>query len=140
MSLCSDPETIPGPAELAEALRPELLKSFKPAFLGRVTVIPYFPLDDTVLRMIIEMQFGRIGKRVEENYRATFTYDEEVVAHMTERCREVESGARNIDHILRGTLLPEISAEFLSRMAEERPISSVHVSVDDGGGFSYKIV
>ncbi len=139
MSLCSDPETIPEPAELAEALRPELLKHFKPAFLGRVTMIPYFPLADEALRSIIKLQFGRISRRVEENYRATFTYDEEVLLNITERCREVESGARNIDHILRGTLLPEISTEFLARMANDQPITNAHVSLDDQGGFSYRI-
>lgn len=139
MSLCSDPETIPGPAELAEALRPELLKTFKPAFMGRVTMIPYFPLGDEALHSIIELQFGRIAQRVEENYNATFTYDDNVLDHITERCREVESGARNIDHILRGTLLPEISVEFLSRMAGDQPISNAHISLDDEGGFKYKI-
>lgn len=139
MSLCGDPETMPDAAGLAEALRPELLKVFKPAFLGRVTLVPYFPLADGSLRRIIELQLGRITRRVAESYGATFHYAPEVVDYVAERCKEVESGARNIDHILTRGLLPELSARFLARMADEQPINEAHVSVDGSGAFSYLI-
>ena len=138
MKLCADPETAPEPAGLAEALHPELLKTFKPAFLGRVTLVPYFPLTDDVLRRIVELQLGRIRRRVEENYRATFDYDPELVAGIAGRCTEVDSGARNVDHILSRTLLPEMSAEFLARMADDEPISAVHVSLGPDGKFQYQ--
>jgi type VI secretion system protein VasG len=138
MRLCADPETRPEPDSLAEALRPELIKAFKPAFLGRTVVVPYYPLSDDVLRRIIRLQLGRIASRFRENHRAEFLYDDAVVEAIRSRCREVESGARNVDHILTGTLLPEVSREILVRMAEGQPLSRVAVSVD-GSGFRYDI-
>ncbi len=139
MKLCADPATCPDAAGLAEALHPELLKTFKPAFLGRVALVPYFPLSDDVMRKIVQLQLGRIGRRVAENHRARFTYDPNLVAEIARRCTEVESGARNIDHILTRTLLPELSAEFLARMAEGQPIQSVKVGVDGDGTFRYEL-
>jgi len=138
MKLCSDPETCPDSTALAEALHPELLKTFKPAFLGRVTLVPYYPLGDSVMRKIVELQLGRIGRRLKENHRAEFSYDPELVAWVASRCTEVASGARNVDHILTRTLLPDMSAEVLARMAEEKPIGAVRVSVSPEGGFRYE--
>jgi type VI secretion system protein VasG len=138
MKLCADPETCPDAAGLAEALHPELLNTFKPAFLGRVTLVPFFPLTDEVMRMIVDLQLRRIAQRVRENHKAGFTYGEELLAGVASRCTEVESGARNVDHILTRTLLPEMSAEFLARMAEGLPTSAVHVSLADDGSFQYQ--
>jgi type VI secretion system protein VasG len=137
MKLCVDPETRPDAAGLAEALHPELLKTFKPAFLGRLTVVPYFPLTDENMRKIVELQLDRIRRRVQENHRAAFRYDPELVAGIASRCTEVESGARNVDHILTRTLLPEMSAEVLARMAEGQPIEEIHVSQNADGSFQY---
>jgi len=139
MKLCADPETRPEPDALAEALRPDLLKWFKPAFLGRVIVVAYYPITDEVMRQIIELQLGRIRTRLHENHRAQFSYDEALVNGIASRCTEVESGARNVDHILTRTLLPELSREFLSRMAAGTAISKVHVSVDGTGAFKYDV-
>ena len=139
MKLCADPETRPDPLALAEAMRPELLKAFKPAFLGRMTVVPYYPLADDVMRQIIRLQLGRIADRLQENHRAEFVYDEALISAVASRCKEVESGARNVDHILTRTLLPEVSREFLGRMAAGQPISRVNVSVDPSGSFCYEI-
>jgi len=139
MKLCADPETRPDPVALAEALRPDLLKVFQPAFLGRMTVVPYYPLSDEVMRSIIELQLGRIRRRIHENYRAEFTYAPEIVSSIAARCREVESGARNVDHILTRTMLPEMSGEFLGRLAAAQPISRVQVSLDASGKFQYAI-
>jgi len=139
VKLCADPETRPDPAALVEAVRPDLLKIFKPAFLGRVTVIPYYPLSDEVMRGIIELQLGRIGRRVRENYRAEFVYSPEVVTTILGRCREVDSGARNVDHILSRTMLPEMAREFLGRLALGQSIGRVHVAVNDQGVFSYTV-
>jgi type VI secretion system protein VasG len=91
------------------------------------------------MRKIIDLQLGRIRTRLLENNRAQFTYDEALVAAIARRCTEVESGARNVDHILTRTLLPEISQEFLARMAAGEGIAKVHVSVDEGGAFRYAI-
>jgi type VI secretion system protein VasG len=137
MKLCADPETRPDPAGLAEALHQELLKTFKPAFLGRVTLVPYYPLADDVMRQIVVLQLGRIARRVMENHRARFEYDPELVASIAGRCTEVESGARNVDHILTRTLLPEMSAEFLSRMADGQAIQSVRVGLNPDATFRY---
>jgi len=140
MKLCADPETRPDPVALAEALRPDLLKAFKPAFLGRMVVVPYYPLGDDVMKSIIRLQLGRIVTRMRENHRAELSYDEAVIENIFSRCREVESGARNVDHILTRSLLPEISREFLARMAEGRCVERVRVSIDSSGGFGYEVV
>jgi type VI secretion system protein VasG len=139
MKLCADPETQPDAEGLVQALRPELLKVFKPAFLGRLITVPYYPIADDVMRQIIELQLGRIRTRLQENNRAQFSYDDTLVTAIANRCTEVESGARNVDHILTRTLLPEISREFLARMAAGEAITKVHVSVDGEGGFRYEI-
>jgi type VI secretion system protein VasG len=139
VKLCADPDTCPDAAGLAEALRPDLLKAFKPALLGRLTLVPYFPLGDEVLRRIIRLQLGRIRDRVRDNHRAAFSYDDAVVDTVAGRCKEVESGARNVDHILTGTLLPELAQEFLGRIAEDKAIQRVHVGVDEARRFVYRL-
>jgi type VI secretion system protein VasG len=139
MKVCADPDTRPDSAGLGEAMRADLLKAFKPALLGRMHVVPYYPLSDEVIRSIIQLQLGRIRDRVREHHRAAFTYDEALVGTIASRCKEVESGARNIDHIITGTLLPEIAQYFLSNMAEGTAIESVHVGVDPEGKFTYQV-
>jgi type VI secretion system protein VasG len=139
MKLCADPDTMPEPAGLAEALRPELLKAFPAALLGRLILVPYYPISDDVMKQIIRLQLGRIAVRMKENHKAQFSYSDDLVANIAGRCKEVESGARNVDHILTRTLLPEMSQEFLTRMAAGESISRVHVSIDDKGAFSYAI-
>jgi type VI secretion system protein VasG len=138
-NLCSDPETMPEPDGFVQAVFPELLKTFKPAFLGRVNIVPYYPLGDEVMRKITQLKLGKVGKRVQEHYRAGFEYNPEVVETIVQRCSEVDTGARNVDHILTRTLLPEMSAEFLGRMAEGQSIQEVRVSVAEDGQFSYEI-
>jgi type VI secretion system protein VasG len=139
MKLCADPETTPNPSALTEAIRPDLLKMFKPAFLGRLIIVPYYPIGDAVMKQIVRLQLGRIGQRLRENHRAAFSFTDDLVEHIARRCTEVESGARNVDHILTRTLLPELSQEFLACMAAGQGIGRVHVSVDDGGSFRYEI-
>jgi type VI secretion system protein VasG len=135
--LCADPETMPDPAGLAEAIRPELLKSFKPAFLGRVTMVPYFPLSESIIRQIVLLQLGRIRKRLFENYRAPFTWDEAIVEAIAARCKESASGARNVENILSRTMLPALSARILERLAVGGTITAAHVGLDSDGGFRY---
>jgi type VI secretion system protein VasG len=124
---------------LAEALRPDLLKAFPAALLGRLITVPYDPISDAVMKQIIRLQLGRIAQRVRENHKAQLTYSDDLVDHIASRCKEVESGARNVDHILTRTLLPEMSQEFLTRMAAGEAISRVHVSLDDQKSFQYTI-
>jgi len=139
MKLCADPDTMPSAEGLAEALRPDLLKIFKPAFLGRVTLVPYFPLRDEVMQKIVKLKLNKVRRRVEETYKARFEVDDAVIKNVLARCHEVESGARNIDNILNRTLLPELSKVVLARMAEGRPIEVVRIGVAEGGGFRYEL-
>jgi len=139
MKLCADPETKPEPEGLIEAIRPELLKVFKPALLGRMTIVPYYPISDDIMRLIIRLQLSKIAERVFENHKAQFSYDDSVVETIAKRCTDVDSGARNVHNIINNTLLPEMANEFLSRMANGESISGIHVSVNESGGFVYRI-
>ena len=138
--LCADPELTPEPEQLREALQPDLLKSFKPAFLGRCNVVIYYPLRDEILRRICLLKLRSIGRRVQENYGTPFTFDDSVPDSIVARCREVESGARNIDNIISRTLLPELSGQLLTRMSSGDKIAKVHVGMDAAsGGFMYEL-
>lgn len=132
-------EEQPDAENLCEAIRPQLYKVFKPAFLGRTKIIPYYPLPDSILADIIRLKLDRIKKRVEQNHKANFTYCEEVVEAVLARCTEVDSGARTVDHILNGTILPEIAETVLSRMADGKAIKNVKIGVKKDGKFNYKI-
>ncbi len=136
-NLCKDPDLMPDPEGMAKALREPLLKVFPPALLGRLVVIPYYPLSDEMIALITKLQLGRIEKRILENHKVPFTYDEDVIKLIAERCTELESGGRMIDAILTNTMLPSISTEFLTRMMEGKSIERVHVSVVDGE-FGYR--
>jgi type VI secretion system protein VasG len=136
MNLCKDPELMPDSDGIAKALRPDLLKVFPAALLGRLVVVPYYPLGDTVLHQIIRLQLGRIAKRIEQNYRIPFTYTDEVVKLIASRCTELESGGRMIDAILTNTLLPKISQEFLTRTMAGATFARAHIEVA-GEEFAY---
>jgi len=136
VSMCKDPELMPDPESIGKALRTPLLKVFPPALLGRLVVIPFYPLSDEVIGKIARLQLGRIERRIRESHRIPFTYDEEVVRLIVSRCTEVESGGRMIDAILTNTVLPRISEEILLRMMDGRPGARVHVAVA-AGDFAY---
>jgi type VI secretion system protein VasG len=137
MKLCADPETAPGAEGLVLALKPELNKIFKPAFIGRLLVVPYFPVRDEALKRIVSLKLNKIKKRLNENHAVEFRHDDNLISEIARRCTEVESGARNIDNILTNTLLPEISRELLGRMAEEQEMAVVQVSIAAEGKFVY---
>jgi type VI secretion system protein VasG len=137
--LFADPETAPDAAALGEALGPELLKHFKPAFLGRVSLVPYLPLSEAIIRQIVELQLERIRRRVHDSYRAGFEYEPALVEAIAARCTETSAGARNVEKILSQSLLPELSAEVLARLAEGRPISRVQVGMNPAGSFCYNL-
>jgi type VI secretion system protein VasG len=141
MTLCKDPQTAPIPEALAEAIRPDLLGAktergipiFKQAFLGRLVVVPYQPISEVVMRQIVRLQLARVSQRLHENHGASLSHGEELVECIASRCREAGSGARNVDHILTHTLLPQLSVELLSRMARGQAMSEARVTVDDRG-------
>ena len=130
---------VPTPEQLAELIRPALMKHFKPAFLGRLSVVPFYPIRDEVLVNIIRLKLDRIKARVMDNHRARFEYDDALVSAVLSRCTEVDSGARNVDNILNGTLLPEIADSVLARMAEGGSIARVKVGATKAGKFKYAI-
>lgn len=132
MNMCQDPELKPDPEGLTRALKEPLNKVFPAALLGRLVVIPYYPLSDETMTSIIELQLGRIEARIAANYELPFSYDDEVIRQIAKRCTELESGGRMIDAILTNTILPSISQAFLTRMLEGGSLGRVHVSVEDG--------
>jgi len=138
MALCKDPELRPDPEALARAVREPLLKVFPPALLGRLVVVPYYPLPDTILGDIVRLQFGRIARRIAEQHKVPFTYDDAVVKLVVSRCTEVESGGRMIDAILTNTILPRISEEYLSRVVTGRPLGAITLGVRNGD-FSFEL-
>jgi type VI secretion system protein VasG len=137
MKLVADPETAPSPRGLIEAIKPEMNKIFKPAFLGRMVLIPYYPVRDEALKQIIRLKLGKIQRRIKENHKIALTYDDTFLNEVASRCTEVESGARNVDNILTNSLLPDISRTILGSMAEGEKMSSIHVSVGEDGAFVY---
>jgi type VI secretion system protein VasG len=137
MKLTADKETMPDSDGLALAIKPELNKIFKPAFLGRMIIVPYFPVRDEALKQIIKLKIGKIQRRLTDTHKIALTYDDSVLEEVAKRCTEVESGARNVDNILSNTMLPEISRQVLSRMAEETPTEQVRIGVSSEGLFTY---
>ena len=131
MDMMADPETAPDVDTLAKELRPELLKVFPPALLGRLIVLPYFPLSPEMLGGIVRLQLGRIVKRIKENHKIAMTYDQSVVDHIVSRCTELASGGRMIDNILTNDMLPTLSTELLGRMAEGKTVERIEVTAPD---------
>jgi type VI secretion system protein VasG len=132
MNLCKDPELMPDPEGISKALREPLLKVFPPALLGRLVVIPYYPLNDEMIGAIARLQLGRIQQRIMDNHNISFNYDDDVIKLIAERCTEVDSGGRMIDAILTNTVLPAISQTLLQHMMQGTSLSSVTLKVKDG--------
>jgi len=137
MQACLNKDAPPAPEELEALLRPQLVRHFKPAFLGRVKVAPYYPIPDAVLAQIISLKLARIAQRIQRHHHADFSWEPSLVDAVLARCTEVDSGARNVDHILNGTLLPEIAQAVLEKMAQEQGISRIKVSANGKGQFKY---
>lgn len=138
-AMCQAAEVPPAPEVLLDNFRPQLLNYFKPAFLGRTTIIPYYPLDDENLIKICELNMKRSERRVREHYNAAFSYDPEVLVHIVARCQEVDTGARNIENIMTRTLLPQLATECLGKMANAERIANIRVGVTEAGEFTYAI-
>ena len=138
-AIMASQETRPDPELLTDSIRPELMRYFKPAFLGRSTLVTYFPLEDEQLVKICEISMARIAKRLRSHYDADFEYEEDVIVHIIARCHEAETGARNIENILARSLLPRLATECLARLANGEAITKVQVGVDDNGAFQIQI-
>jgi type VI secretion system protein VasG len=136
--LMADPETMPSTKGIVDAIKPELNKVFKPAFLGRLVIIPFYPVRDEALKQIIRLKVGKVQRRIGENHKIDLTYDPTVVDAIASRCTEVESGARNVDNILTNTVLPDISRTLLGKIAEGERLSRIRIGVGEDGNFVYE--
>jgi type VI secretion system protein VasG len=132
INMCKDPELMPGPEGLEKAMRGPLTKVFPDALLNRLVVVPYYPITKEILHRIIKLNLSRVAKRVLENHKAPFTYDESVPELIGQRCTELERGARMVDAMITNTMLPEMGREFLSRLASGSVVNKVHVTTDKG--------
>lgn len=130
----------PEPEALIERLRPALLKQFSPAFLGRLVLVPYYPLGDAQIISIVDLKLTRLAQRFERNHHARLTWDEPLAALITERCKEVDSGARNVDHILTQSVLPELARQVLERISIAEPFGGVHLALNDAGGIEFRFL
>lgn len=129
-------ETPPSPEELATMIRPILSEHFKPALLARMTIVPFYPLKPEVLQMITRLKLNKIVKRLKETHDIDAMMDDSVVDAIAARCTEVETGARNVDHIIRGNLLPKMSKQLLEQMSGEEMPSTLTVSIGENGEFN----
>jgi len=135
--LCADPETMPVAEGLVKALKPELDKTFKPAFLGRMVIIPYFPIRDEALKRIVNLKLAKVRRRILETHKVDLLHDDVLVEEVARRCTEVESGARNVDNILTNTLLPEVSRLLLEKLVEGELPAVIRVGIGAEGSFEY---
>lgn len=138
MDACRD-TVMPSVDALLAQLTDDLRNVFKPAFLGRLQVVPYYPVKDEILKQIVRLKLNKIKKRVANNHNASFDYDDTLVDAIAARCTEVDSGARNIDNIVSGNLLPEIAEAVLARLATGCRVEHIQISVAEDGNFAYQI-
>ncbi|CAG2160806.1 type VI secretion system ATPase TssH [Cupriavidus numazuensis] len=130
----------PPPEELVERLRPALLQRFSPAFLARMVLVPYYHLGDAQITAIVDLKLGRMAQRFERNHNARLTWDDALARTIVQRCSEVDSGARNVDHILTQSVLPELAHQVLERMSIAEPFGGVHLSLDAQGGLAFRFL
>ena len=126
-------------AEINQALRPALLKLFPSAFLGRVILVPYRPMADAQLRRIVDLKLAQLATRIDRHHGARLYWDKDVADAIAARCHEVESGARNIDHIITQSLLPELASQVLHCMAEQASFNVVALRLNPDQGFQFEL-
>jgi type VI secretion system protein VasG len=130
----------PSPEVLAAAIRPVLSAHFKPALLARLEVIPFYPISGDAMQGIVELKLSQLANRLRHSHKMRLTYEPAVVAHIAARCTEVDTGARNIDHIMNGTLLPQISAAILQKLGEDAMPHTLELGIDPEGTFTYRFL
>ncbi len=126
-------EQNPSLETLVEAIRPTLSKHFKPALLARMEIVPFMPIHHTAMAEIVHTKLEQLATRLQEKIQ--FTYQDQVVEQIVKRCTEVETGARNIDHIINRNLLPRLANEMLVQMSQENLADTLEVRIDDNGDF-----
>jgi type VI secretion system protein VasG len=136
VNMCKDPELMPSAEGVEKAMREPLKKVFPDALLNRLVVVPFYPISKDMMRAIIRLNLSRVQKRVEQNHKVPFTYDETVPDFIAARCTELERGARMVEALITNSMLPDIGQEVLTRLMEGRPLKKVHVGVS-GDAFTY---
>jgi type VI secretion system protein VasG len=136
MDMSADPELMPDPDAMAAALRPELLKVFPPALIGRTVQQAYFPLSKEMLGRIVDLQLGKIRKRIKGNHKIELVYCQDVIDLIVSRCNDADSGGRMIDNILTNTMLPEMSVQLLERQMDGLEVRTIEVKAGESG-FEY---
>jgi len=119
------------PDVLLDALYPELAAFFKPALLARMEVIPYLPLGHDTLVQIVGGKLNRLVKLLKERFGAEVVLDDEVAEEILLRANRSENGARMLESVIDGALLPPVSLQLLQRLSAGDPIKRVHFSVVD---------
>jgi type VI secretion system protein VasG len=127
----------PAAEDLIATIRPVLSRHFRPALLARITIVPFYPIDQESMKEIVELKLGQLRKRLMDHHAVALEYPANVVEQIAQRCTEVETGARNIDHIMQGTLLPRISSEILMKMAEGSMPEKLEIAIGDDGEFQF---
>jgi type VI secretion system protein VasG len=122
----------PTPQDLVELIRDDLQKHFKPAFLGRLSIVPYFPIQDDMLRRIIALKMDRVRTRIRANHGATLDYGDELIELIAQRCLDVDSGARNAEWVITDTVLAALSVEILAAMAQRQNVQNIALTIDNG--------
>ena len=130
--LCANPASLPDQESLIHALRPTLSKHFQPALLARMRIVPYTSLHEDVLQDIAGLKLATLASRVAANNGMVCTFDASVAAWLAARCTQTDTGARNIDYVLAGTVLPTLAKNILRHMADDCPPDNVHLSVEEG--------
>jgi len=130
-------EEQPSLENLVEKIRPILSKHFKPALLARMEIVPFTPIKPEAMGDIVKIKLQQLAQRLQESQKIQFVYQDAVVEQIAQRCTEVETGARNIDHIINRTLLPRIASEVLVQMSEARLPETLEVGIDETGDFTY---
>ena len=116
--------------EMENMIKPDLVNHFKPALVGRMSVIPYTPLNRSNLEVIVKLKTNKIVKRFKENYGSELELSENVLEKITDSCMDVESGARNVDNIINNDLLPKLSGVILEKIAVSENIDNIRIDND----------
>jgi type VI secretion system protein VasG len=128
------------PETLIAAIRPVLSAHFKPALLARMDIVPFCPISTDAMKSIVELKLSQLGARLRTSQKMQLAYTPQVVDQIAARCTEVETGARNIDHILHGTLLPEISTAILQTLSTAVMPHTLELGIDQEGRFTYQFL
>jgi len=125
-----EPPTI---EQVREAIKPALTKHFKPALLARMSVVPYVPISKDILKDIAAMKLNSLAGRLHTSHRIKTEFAPEVFEEFARRCTDMDSGARNVDHVLRASLMPQLSRELLEQMAGGTTPTHLRVGLTPGG-------